>query len=154
MGFEDKTLSSEHHHYNFLRKPNKAFNKHTKMMLMKVTLMALLGVAVADVSPYTSNYDPVQHHFGVRQDGVDPLVAGLGVGVLNAGYTTIVGLQNAAKTRDVCNKVNEVLNVADMPTTTVIAATTTTNAQLASTQTAITAIVNKINDILKKSTLS
>merc|ERR1711923_370588 len=126
----------------------------TKMMLMKVTLMALLGVAVADVSPYTSNYDPVQHHFGVRQDGVDPLVAGLGVGALNAGYTTIVGLQNAAKTRDVCNKVNEVLNVADMPTTTVVAAPTATNAQLISTQTAITAIVNKINDILQKSTLS
>jgi len=123
-------------------------------MLMKVTLMALLGVAVADVSPYTSNYDPVQHHFGVRQDAVDPLVAGLGVGVLNAGYTTIVGLQNAAKTRDVCNKVNEVLNVADMPTTTVVAAPTAANAQLASTQTAITAIVNKINEILQKSTLS
>ena len=50
-----------------------------QIMLRKVTLMALLGVAVADVSPYTSNYDPVQHHFGVRQDGVDPLVAGLGV---------------------------------------------------------------------------
>jgi len=125
------------------------------MMLMKVTLMALLGVAVADVSPYTSNYDPVQHHFGVRQDGgVDPLIAGLGVGALNAGYTTIVGLQNAQKTRDVCNKVNEVLNVADMPTTTVVAAPTAANAQLASTQTAITAIVNKINEILKKSTLS
>jgi len=123
--------------------------------LMKVTLMALLGVAVADVSPYTSNYDPVQHHFGVRQDGgVDPLIAGLGVGALNAGYTTIVGLQNAAKTRDVCNKVNEVLNVADMPTTTVVAAPTAANAQLASTQTAITAIINKINEILKKSTLS
>jgi len=129
------------------------------MMLMKVTLMALLGVAVADVSPYTSNYDPVQHHFGVRQDGIDIDIAGsyiasLGVGALNAGYTTIVGLQNAAKTRDVCNKVNEVLNVADMPTTTVVAAPTAANAQLASTQTAITAIINKINEILKKSTLS
>jgi len=50
--------------------------------------------------------------------------------------------------------VNEVLNVADMPTTTVVAAPTAANAQLASTQTAITAIVNKINEILKKSTLS
>merc|ERR1712029_872230 len=153
MGFEDKTLSSEHHHYNFLRKPNKAF-KHTKMMLMKVTLMALLGVAVAGVSPYTSNYDPVQHHFGVRQDSVDPLVAGLGVGVLNAGYTTIVGLQNAAKTRDVCNKVNEVLNVADLAAHTITQGAATTDAGKTTTQAAITAIVNKINEIIKKSTIS
>jgi len=51
-------------------------------------------------------------------------------------------------------QVNEVLNVADMPTTTVVAAPTAANAQLASTQTAITAIVNKINEILQKSTLS
>merc|ERR1711953_1063896 len=154
MGFEDKTLSSEHHHYNFLRKPNKAFNKHTKMMLMKVTLMALLGVAVADVSPYTSNYDPVQHHFGVRQDGVDPLVAGLGVGVMNAGSTTILGLQNAAKTRDVCNKMNEVLNVADLATQTIATGNAATDASLTSVNTAITNIVNKLNEILKKSTNS
>jgi len=53
-----------------------------------------------------------------------------------------------------CLQVSEVLNVADMPTTTVVAAPTAANAQLASTQTAITAIVNKINEILQKSTLS
>ena len=72
-----------------------------QMMLMKVTLIALLGgLAVAEVSdydlvpytsynydplhsPYTSKYDPVQHHFGVRQDiGLDiagPYLASLGV---------------------------------------------------------------------------
>ena len=70
-----------------------------QIMLMKVTLIALLGgVAVAEVSnyepvhspytsnydptPYTSNYDPIQHHFGVRQDAVDiagPYLASLGV---------------------------------------------------------------------------
>jgi len=123
------------------------------MMLMKVTLMALLGVAVADVSPYTSNYDPVQHHFGVRQDGgVDPLIAGLGVGALNAGYTTIVGLQNAQKTRDVCNKMNEVLNVADLAAQTIAQGNAATDAKLTSVNAAITNIVNKLNEILQKST--
>ena len=140
-----------------------------QIMLRKVTLMALLGVAVAEVSnydsvhspytydsvhsPYTTKYDPLQHYFGVRQDGLlnmDPMIAGLGVvsrlvilcnmsnqpsmkiyhkdtdkclswstsilciasphvclqGVLNAGYTTIVSLLNAQKTRNVCNKVS------------------------------------------------
>merc|ERR1711953_12771 len=107
-----------------------------QIMLRKVTLMALLGVAVAEVSnydsvhspytydsvhsPYTTKYDPLQHYFGVRQDGLlnmDPMVAGLGVGVLNAGYTTIVSLLNAQKTRNVCNKMNEVLNVAELTST-------------------------------------
>ena len=69
-----------------------------QIMLRKVTLMALLGVVVAEVSnydsvhspytydsvhsPYTTKYDPLQHYFGVRQDGLlnmDPMIAGLGV---------------------------------------------------------------------------
>ena len=51
-------------------------------------------------------------------------------------------------------QVNEMLNVADLATQSVVAAPTAANAQLISTQTAITAIVNKINEILQKSTLS
>merc|ERR1711953_546248 len=107
-----------------------------QIMLRKVTLMALLGVAVAEVSnydsvhspytydsvhsPYTTKYDPLQHYFGVRQDGLlnmDPMIAGLGVGVLNAGYTTIVSLLNAQKTRNFCNKVNNILEVSEMKAT-------------------------------------
>jgi len=67
---------------------------------------------------------------------------------LNAGYTTIWGLQTASKTRDVCNKVNEVLNVGDL------AATTTVDNSKAQIDIALAAIVNKINEILDKSTLS
>ena len=71
-------------------------------MLMKVTLLALLGgVAVAEVSnyepvhspytssnyepvhsPYTSKNDLVQHYFGARQDGIldyGPYLASVGM---------------------------------------------------------------------------
>ena len=73
-----------------------------QIMLMKVTtLMAALlgpGVAVAEVSNYvepfpspyaplsSSSYDPVQHAFGVRQDGIDIDIAGsyiASLGVVN-----------------------------------------------------------------------
>ena len=49
-------------------------------------------------------------------------------------------------------QVNEILNVADLATQTVSGSTTT--ALLTSTQTAVTAIVNKINEILAKATLT
>lgn len=125
-------------------------------MLIKATLMAaLLGAALGDQHSQYTQYDPIQHNFGVRQAGdVDPIVATLGVGALNAGYTTLAALQNAAKTRDVCNKMNDVLNVGDLAAQTLVEGSAATNAQLASTQTAITAIVNKINEMLQKSTLS
>ena len=48
-------------------------------------------------------------------------------------------------------QVNEILNVADLATQTVSGTDTAT--LVTSTQTAVTAIVNKINEILKKSTL-
>ena len=48
-------------------------------------------------------------------------------------------------------QVNEILNVADLATQTVSGSSVT--AVVTSTQTAVTAIVNKINEILKKSTL-
>lgn len=119
------------------------------MMLVKATLMAaLLGMALGDQHPYTP-YDPVQHNFGVRQAAdIDPLVASLGIGALNAGYTTVVALNNAAKTRDVCNKMNEVLNVGNLGTV------VTTAANKADIDIALAVIVAKINEILDKSTLS
>jgi len=51
-------------------------------------------------------------------------------------------------------QVNEMLNVADLATQTVVAAPTAANAQLISTQSAITAIVDKINAIIQKTNLS
>jgi hypothetical protein len=45
-------------------------------------------------------------------------------------------------------------NVVDLAAQTLVEGSAATNAQLASTQTAITAIVNKINEMLQKSTLS
>ena len=46
------------------------------------------------------------------------------------------------------------LNVGDLATQTVAVGDASTNAGLTSTQTAITAIVAKINEIIQKSTLS
>ena len=46
------------------------------------------------------------------------------------------------------------LNVGDLATQTLSQGDATTNAGLTSTQTAITAIVAKINEIIQKSTLS
>lgn len=122
------------------------------MMLVKATLMAaLLGMALGDQNPYTP-YDPVQHNFGVRQTAdIDPLVASLGIGALNAGYTTVVALNNAAHTRDVCNKVNEMLNVADLGTVVVGGDGTVNKANIDS---GFALIVAKINEIIGKSTVS
>ena len=49
-------------------------------------------------------------------------------------------------------QVNEILNVADLATQTVSGTDTAT--LVTSTQTAVTAIVNKINEILAKATLT
>ena len=46
------------------------------------------------------------------------------------------------------------LNVGDLATQTVAVGDASTNAGLTSTQTAITAIVNKINEIIQKGTLT
>ena len=51
-------------------------------------------------------------------------------------------------------QVNEVLNVADLAAITLTQGTATTDAGLTSTQTAITTIVAKLNEILQKSTLN
>ena len=51
-------------------------------------------------------------------------------------------------------QVNEVLNVADLAAITLTQGTATTDAGLTSTQTAITTIVNKLNEILQKPTIS
>ena len=51
-------------------------------------------------------------------------------------------------------QVNEVLNVADLAAITLTQGTATTDAGLTSTQTAITTIVTKLNEILQKSTIN
>ena len=51
-------------------------------------------------------------------------------------------------------QVNEVLNVADLAAHTITQGAATTDAGKTTTQAAITAIVNKINEIIKKSTIS
>ena len=51
-------------------------------------------------------------------------------------------------------QVNEVLNVADLAAHTITKGAATTDAGKTTTQAAITAIVNKINEIIKKSTIS
>ena len=60
----------------------------------------------------------------------------------------------APPTEKFCFQVNQVLNVGDLATQTLTQGAATTDAGLTSTQTTITAIVNKINEILQKSTLS
>ena len=50
-------------------------------------------------------------------------------------------------------QINEMLNVGDLATQTLTKGTNAADAGLTPTQAAITAIVNKINEILKKSTL-
>merc|ERR1719391_257290 len=97
-------------------------------MLLKATLVtALLGCALGD-----SSYATFDNQFGVRDSGyghhhssgsvaagIDPITASAGIGVLNAGCTTLWGLTNAQRSRDVCNKVNEMLNVGDLATQTI-----------------------------------
>jgi len=53
-----------------------------------------------------------------------------------------------------CFQMNEVLNVADLATQTIATGNAATDASLTSVNTAITNIVNKLNEILKKSTNS
>lgn len=122
------------------------------MMLLKATLMAaVLGCALADV-PYDTSFgvrDSGYGHHSVGGAGVDPLTASAGIGVLNAGYTTLWGLSNAQRVRDTCNKVNEMLNVGDLATQTI--ATGDDNTAM---QTQLNNIVNKLNEIIQKSTLN
>ena len=51
-------------------------------------------------------------------------------------------------------QINEMLNVADLATQTLSQGTNAADAGLTTTQAAITAIVNKINEIIQKGTLT
>jgi hypothetical protein len=122
------------------------------MMLLKATLVtALLGFAMGDQSYLDSQFGVRDSGYGHHSSGagIDPITASAGIGVLNAGYSTLWGLSNAQRNRDVCNKVNEMLNVGDLATQTI--ATSTANTDL---QTIVNNLVNKINEIIQKSTLS
>jgi len=124
-----------------------------KMMLLKATLVtALMGFAMGDQSYLDTQFgvrDSGYGHHSSGAAGIDPITAAAGIGVLNAGYSTLWGLSNAQRNRDVCNKVNEMLNVGDLATQTI--AVSNANADM---QTQINNIVNKINEIIQKSTLS
>lgn len=124
------------------------------MMLIKATLMtAFLGLALGDQSPYApyseNAFSDNHNSFGVRQGrDIDPLTASAGIGVVNAGFTALVGWNNYNHNKMTCNKVNEMLNVADLAAITVKTSNANTDMQAD-----INLIVNKINEILQKSTL-
>jgi len=124
-------------------------------------VLGLLGqnIVLADVAAqvpyqYGANFN---HAFAdPRQDVLsDPaFVTSALVGGANAVYTTLGLLTVNSRVTNNCNKINEMLNVADLATQTVAVGDASTNAGLTSTQTAITAIVNKINEIIQKGTLT
>lgn len=141
--------------------------------------MLVLGMASASLAQdvtaqqynpatdYSSNYTPglapqfpfnpqFNHAFGSKQ-GLnidDPFTVAALTGGLNAAYTTIVGLTVNSRTTDVCNKVNDILGVSDLATSTLAQGAASTEAGLTTTQAAIDGLVAKINEILQKSTLS
>lgn len=84
----------------------------------------------------------------------DPLTMSLLTGTANALYTTVGLLSVNSLVTNNCNKINEMLNVADLSTQTLTQGTNAADAGLTSTQTAITAIVSKINEIIQKGTLT
>merc|ERR1711937_914491 len=100
--------------------------------------------------------NPLATAFGVRQDSFSPadgVMAAAIAGGANAVYTTLGLLTVNSRVTNNCNKINEMLNVGDLAKQTVTVGDSSTNAGLTSTQTAITAIVAKINEIIQKSTL-
>merc|ERR1712156_344940 len=146
----------------------------TKMFLFKLIAVAFVALASAqeEQSPSSSyaNYltggfqQPLyqgqqQSHpvadkrQGFNINNIDGVTAAALSGGANAVYTTVGLLSVNSRTTNNCNKINEMLNVADLGTQTLTKGTNAANAGLTTTQAAITAIVNKINEILKKSTL-
>jgi len=106
---------------------------------------------------HQSPNNPLANAFGVRQDSFSPadgVMAAAIAGGANAVYTTLGLLTVNSRVTNNCNKINEMLNVGDLAKQTVTVGDASTNAGLTSTQTAITAIVAKINEIIQKSTLS
>merc|ERR1712012_219463 len=144
----------------------------TKMFLFKLIVVTFVALASAQEEQSPSSYanyltggfqQPLyqgqqQSHpvadkrQGFNINNIDGVTAAALSGGANAVYTTVGLLSVNQRTTNNCNKINEMLNVADLATQTITSSSTATTVA-ASTQTAITAIVNKINEILKKSTL-
>merc|ERR1712001_45792 len=125
------------------------------MFKFVVLVLGLLGqkIVLADVATqYGANFN---HAFADPRQGAlsDPLIASALVGTANAAYTTVGLLTVNSRVTNNCNKINEMLNVGDLATQTLSKGDATTNAGLTSTQTAITAIVAKINELVPQSTL-
>lgn len=126
------------------------------LKIASVLVFGLLGSCMGDTHeyvPYANYYDTYTPGSTVTGGTViyprtnEPLSyifnePSTWIGLANAGYTTIVGLAVNQRRIEVCDKVNEILNVAN------IATSTTANVA------ALNAIENKINEILAKATLT
>merc|ERR1711878_85977 len=154
-------------------KPPPHRKTETKMFLFKLIAVAFVALASAQEEQSPSSYanyltggfqqplyqgqqqiHPVaDKRQGFNINNIDGVTAAALSGGANAVYTTVGLLSINSRTTNNCNKINEMLNVADLATQTVTVGDSSTNAGLTSTQTAITAIFAKINEILKKSTL-
>merc|ERR1712115_155806 len=144
----------------------------TKMFLFKLIVVTFVALASAQEEQSPSSYanyltggfqqplyqgqqqshPVVDKRQGFNINNIDGVTAAALSGGANAVYTTVGLLSVNSRTTNNCHKINEMLNVADLATQTVTSSSTASTVA-ASTQTAITAIVNKINEILKKSTL-
>merc|ERR1712109_35157 len=145
----------------------------TKMFLFKLIAVAFVALASAQEEQSPSSYanyltggfqQPLyqgqqqSHPLADKRQGfninnIDGVTAAALSGGANAVYTTVGLLSVNSRTTNNCNKINEMLNVPDLATQTLTKGTNAADAGLTTTQAAITAIVNKINEILKKSTL-
>merc|ERR1711992_283068 len=139
----------------------------TKMFLFKLIVVTFVALASAQEEQSPSSYanyltggfqQPLyqgqqQSHpvadkrQGFNINNIDGVTAAALTGGANAVYTTVGLLSVNSRTANNCHKINEMLDVADLATQTVSGSST--SALLTSTQTAVTAIVNKINEILK-----
>merc|ERR1712115_119497 len=144
----------------------------TKMFLFKLIVVTFVALASAQEEQSPSSYanyltggfqqplyqgqqqshPVVDKRQGFNINNIDGVTAAALSGGANAVYTTVGLLSVNSRTTNNCHKINEMLNVADLATQTITSSSTAATVA-ASTQTAITAIVNKINEILKKSTL-
>merc|ERR1712156_535797 len=136
----------------------------TKMFLFKLIVVTFVALASAQEEQSPSSYanyltggfqQPLYQGQQQSHPGADKR-QGFNINNIdgvNAVYTTVGLLSVNSRTTNNCNKINEMLNVPDLATQTLTKGTNAADAGLTTTQAAITAIVNKINEILKKSTL-
>merc|ERR1712115_505991 len=164
--FDGKSLPHPTTHHPLTEKTE------TKMFLFKLIVVTFVALASAQEEQSPSSYanyltggfqqplyqgqqqshPVVDKRQGFNINNIDGVTAAALSGGANAVYTTVGLLSVNSRTTNNCHKINEMLNVADLATQTITSSSTAATVA-ASTQTAITAIVNKINEILKKSTL-